>query len=112
MNNIQVTVTAQEKGKTKTANVLLEGELILRHLQQAADEIKRAVSTSDNICVELKNIANIDLACVQLLISARQTAIASQKKFTCQIELPEETKNMLAHAGLAQLPALLNDKLI
>jgi ABC-type transporter Mla MlaB component len=112
MNNIQVTVTAQGKGKTKTANILLEGELILRHLQEAAEEIKRAVGNSDNIHVELKNIVNIDLACIQLLISARLTAVAAQKTFICQMELPEEVKNMMAHAGLAQLPALLNDKLI
>jgi ABC-type transporter Mla MlaB component len=110
MKNIQVTVTAQGSGKTKNARIVLEGELILRCLHEAMEEIKKALGKFDNVTLELKNIVSIDLACIQLLLSARQTAIAAGRHFTCQIELPEEVKNMLAHAGLAHLPALLNEK--
>jgi ABC-type transporter Mla MlaB component len=74
------------------------------------EEIKKALGKFDNVTLELRNIVSIDLACIQLLLSARQTAIAAGRHFTCQIELPEEVKNMLAHAGLAHLPALLNEK--
>jgi ABC-type transporter Mla MlaB component len=108
MKSIQITVTPRSKGKAKNASITLEGELILKNLHCVADELKETISQFDNIHIELTNIQNIDLACIQLLLAAKQTAASAKKQFSCQAELPKELKNIMQHAGLADLPALLN----
>jgi ABC-type transporter Mla MlaB component len=108
MKNIQLTVTPRGSSKNKSVNITLEGDLILRYMHEVTEEVKQTVSRFENITIELKNIANIDLACIQLLLAAKQTAISAKKQFSCQLDLPEEVKGLMQHAGMADLQALLN----
>lgn len=107
MKSIQISTIPQDNGKGKSISIVLEGELILRHLQEIAAQINDIICQHEDINIELKNIINIDLACIQLLLAAKQTAIAEKKQLSCQIELPVELRSIIKHAGLADLPAIL-----
>jgi ABC-type transporter Mla MlaB component len=108
MKNIQMTTTPQFNGNSNSVHIVLEGELLLKHIHELAAEITVVIHQYEDITIALKNIVNIDLACIQLLLAAKQTAIASKKKIACQVELPAEVENVLNHAGLNNFPDIVN----
>jgi ABC-type transporter Mla MlaB component len=108
MNNIQISITPQINENAKSVNIILEGELVLKNLHDLATEVKGIIRQYDEITIELKNIINLDLACIQLLLSAKQTAVSQQKRITCKVELPVELNKVMEHSGLADFPAMLN----
>ncbi|MDO1447521.1 STAS domain-containing protein [Rhodocytophaga aerolata] len=108
MKNIQISITPQIDEHTKRVNLTLEGELVLKNLHELTAEVKDIIKQYDEITIELKNIINLDLACIQLLLSAKQTALSQQKRITCKVELPVEITNVMEHGGLADFPAMVN----
>ncbi len=107
MKNIQLTINPGLKESAHTVRILLEGELLLKHLHDVVEEVKSAVTQYEDITVLLQNVTHIDLACIQLLFSIKQSAHKTNKKFACQVELPADAQNVLANSGIANLAALL-----
>ncbi len=108
MKNIQLTISPGNEASAHTVGIRLEGELLLKHLHEGIEEIKAAVKQYEHISLSLQNISQIDLACIQLLFSIKQSTHIANKKFSCTIELPLEVQNILNNAGMTDLALLLN----
>ncbi|MCH8319315.1 MAG: STAS domain-containing protein [Bacteroidetes bacterium] len=96
----QVTVKAKNRNNV---TVLLEGELTLDHLDQVRKILIDCVRKFEIFQINLKNVANIDLACIQLLYALRKSVGEKNKTVTFSLKLSEELNTMLMHAGFDEL---------
>ena len=96
----QVTVKAKNQNNV---TVLLEGKLTLDHLDQVRKILIDCVRKFEKFQINLKNVANIDLACIQLLYALRKSVGEKNKTVTFSLKLSEELNTMLMHAGFDEL---------
>jgi anti-anti-sigma factor len=89
--------------------ITIEGELTI----SSADELKKvlmdALSVNDQIRLNLEQITEIDLSCLQLLCSAHRTSIKMQKSLTRTDTCPESLKNIAERAGFSRHMGCIKD---
>jgi ABC-type transporter Mla MlaB component len=78
----------------------LSGDLSLRTIADLHAELQRAVAGHDAIAVSTGKVDSIDIAAIQLLVSAARTAAAADKVLTVAAELQSPAGRALVGAGL------------
>lgn len=80
--------------------LLLEGELTLLNAEQLRDNLARAIDSTDRVIIDTDAVTDIDLACLQLLCSAHQSALSLGKQLVLHVPLSEVLTSKVAQAGL------------
>ena len=66
--------------ESKNAGVLkLDGELSIEQAAELKTALINSIENSDNVIIDIEDITEIDLSCMQLLCSAHQTLINLNK---------------------------------
>jgi anti-anti-sigma regulatory factor len=86
--------------KANESNLCLSGELTLLHAAQLKGELIRALDTARRIVIDTQELSAIDLACLQLLCSAHQSARARGKEIILNPRQPEVFRQQIARSGL------------
>ena len=78
----------------------LKGSLGLRDVARLAEELERLLATPSPITIDCAELADVDLSIVQLLISARRTAIAAGRSLTLRHPSDGSLERLLKAAGI------------
>ncbi len=78
----------------------LSGDLSLRTIADLHARLQAAVAGHESVAISTDGIATIDIAAIQLLVSATRTAAAADKVLTVAAELESPTGRSLVGAGL------------
>lgn len=105
MKQALITITGDKK--KKTAQILLEGELVLGSLHKIREELVETVSQYSTIHVTLNNVTGIDLTGIQLLIAIKNRLETLHKNFSFDIQLNNELNTVITQAGFSALPVML-----
>lgn len=100
-NNIKV--TSVKSNGNKAANILLEGDLTLNTLPKTKEKITTAINNYDALNIEVKNIDSFELPWIQLLFAIKKTSQKLNKSITFNINLPDNVKTIVEHAGFNNL---------
>lgn len=79
--------------------IALGGELTIAHAQELRTSLKEAVDGYHSVVVQLGDIADIDLSCLQLLCSAHKSAVKQEKTFAFGEHVPAIFTQIFADAG-------------
>jgi hypothetical protein len=80
---------------------------VLSSIHTLKEKLTDAISRYSTIHVIVKNIAAIDLTGIQLLFAIKRSSETLQKKFSFDIDLPDELNTIISQAGFHNLPAIL-----
>ena len=83
-------------------NFRMEGDLSLQNMNEIKIELTKALEQSKKVCIVLKNVENIDLSCIQMLLSVHRTFKNYKEDIKIQIYLEEALINIISNSGLYQ----------
>ena len=87
-------------GYTGSVGVLtVNGAMTLQQIDKMKAALMKLISGSEHVVVNLEDVTDIDMACLQLLCAAHRTSTALNKNFTITGNRPEIFKNMVNEAG-------------
>ena len=78
----------------------LKGSLGLRDATRLAEDFERALAAPGPVLVDCAELTEIDLAIVQLLISAQRTAMAAGRSLTLRHPVDGPLERLLKAAGI------------
>ena len=90
---------AQNKQKSNTKTIKIENELSLNNVSNVRELLIKTLKEKDDLTLNLKNINNIDLAGIQLIVSLKSYVEKNNKKLTLNLELNDESKELLLNSG-------------
>lgn len=79
----------------------LNGELTLLHAAQFKIELMKALDLSRKVIIDTEELTEIDMACLQLLCSAHQSAGAMKKELSLVPQHSETFYRTIEQAGLS-----------
>jgi len=82
-----------------TEVIHIGGELTISYAGQLREIFLQALSESKMIKLNLEQVTEVDLSCLQLLCSAHRTAVSIGKNFIRSGECPESLKSAAERAG-------------
>jgi anti-anti-sigma regulatory factor len=88
---------------TTIGEVLMEGELTLSNVSSIQNKLLEALKNHKTLKISVKNVAAIDLSCIQLLYSAIKTSEEMKKHVDMDIHLPVAFESLLFKAGFESL---------
>jgi len=103
MENTKLTITQGRKKDVKNGTILFEGELTYNEVDEIKKKITPTIQKYDELNIQLRNIENLDLTCIQLLFAFQKSFRALNKKLTFDIELPNDIKALIEHSGFSQI---------
>ncbi|MBN2520128.1 MAG: STAS domain-containing protein [Bacteroidales bacterium] len=87
---------SKNKKNNKEGIITLEGDLSLKNIKEIKEKIQKGILKFDQLEIHIKNVENIDVTLIQLLISVNQTKKLSKVNIT----IKEQMQNMLETAGI------------
>ncbi len=81
-----------------TVELVMEGELTIKHVEAAREQIQEGFRYQQ-LKITLRHVTNLDLAFIQLLAAARNTASLLQQQLTFEANLPDELRTIVKNAG-------------
>jgi len=79
--------------------ITLARDMTISSAAELKEVLNNALSGSDRIMLNLEQVTEVDLSCLQLLCSAHRTAKKREKSFTRTGDCPETLKIIAEHAG-------------
>lgn len=79
--------------------LLLSGDLVLRHIARLKGEILTALEENDHLLLDLSAAKVVDLPFLQLLCSAHRSAVQRNKSLGLTGEIPDDFRRKLDAAG-------------
>jgi len=79
--------------------VALGGELTIAHAQELWTSLKEAVDGYGSVVVQLGDIVDVDLSCLQLLCSAHKSAMKQKKTLAFGEHVPAMFNQVFADTG-------------
>lgn len=70
-------IATEEAGRA--GELVLKGALVVQRVAEVKEELKNALEEVDTLMVNLAEISELDLSCLQLLCSAHRAAVAMNK---------------------------------
>lgn len=80
----------------------LRGELSLIHAGQFKDELIRALDSAQRVVIETEALSAIDLACLQLICSAHQSALVRGKELILNPRQSEAFMQQIEQSGFTR----------
>lgn len=97
MKNLRIEMLTTDS-VPNTVELVMEGELTLRDVEAAREQIKEGFRYQQ-VKITLRHITNLDLAFIQLLAAARNTASMLHRQLTVEANLPDELQTIVKNAG-------------
>ena len=86
----------------ETGILKLKGELSICGVRELKEALVNALGTADHVIVDVKDVIDIDMACLQVLCSAHRTAVTMGKRFALTQALTSEFSNKALQCGFAR----------
>ena len=83
-------------------HIALEGDLGLRDATRLSEQFRDALAKHSAIVIASKGLTGIDISILQLLVSARKTAVAAGKSLTLEAPPGGVLHQILLKAGFAR----------
>lgn len=80
----------------------LDGELTVQFAGKLKGALMRCLDTSDHLILNLDNVTEIDLSCLQLLCSAHRTSSRMKKQLTIVGRQLQALKQVMEAAGYSR----------
>ncbi len=96
-----MSVTLQQSGNEIT--LTLDGDLTLNHAEELRTFLIKAIIDSNRIFVQLGDVADVDLSCLQLLCSAHRSAARMNRHVSFSGKWPDRFKQAVRDAGYTRL---------
>ncbi len=80
----------------------IEGSLTIEQAGSLKDMLLKVLETEDDVSIDLKKAAPVDLACVQVLCAAHKTFLKAHKRMSIQEGLPATFRKNLSDIALDQ----------
>ena len=87
-----------------TTTVKIEGPLTIEHAIELKTFISNIYANPEDIVMDLDDVTEIDLSCIQLICSANLSFEKSRKQLIRKSVLPEEITHVLYEAGYKRDP--------
>lgn len=84
----------------KENHLLLSGDFGLPDVEQIKVDLTKALESASCVIIDMQELSHIDLACLQLLFSAHQSALSAGKKLILSPRQPEVFKRQITRSGL------------
>lgn len=84
----------------KACHLWLSGELTLVDIEQLKAELITALEKAPRVIVETQGLSHIDVACLQLLHSAHESAQSRRRELVLNSRQSEEFKRQIVRCGL------------
>lgn len=107
MSKINFTLTPIKNDKKKIAKVLIQGNIVLKELEQLHNDLKNAAMNYDELEILMKNIEAIDLPAIQLLFSMKKTFQQDNKTLRVTLDFSEDIRELLKNTGFENLEEFL-----
>ncbi|GEM_PF-6727660 len=107
MKKIQCSFSSVKMDGETVTKLSLQGDLTIQNLEEVKNQVVEAVKHCERMEVVVRNVEGLDLACIQLFFSMRETFARSNRKINFDIDLPDEIKSIVEHAGFIDLPKML-----
>ena len=89
--------TVEQSDEKKILN--LEGDLTIMHAAELKKILQKAVDNSQCVELNLENVTNVDLSCLQLFCSAHRTSLKLNRTISIHSNPPEVLKEAARDAG-------------
>lgn len=99
-NGYRLTATISRRKTVNRLNVVLEGEVCLKNVNQLAKQLQPMVKEYDYLNLQLKNISEFDLSSIQLLWHLKRKAQNQGKTVAIVAQLSQEIQQVIKTAGL------------
>lgn len=94
-----------EQQDENTRVVKLTGEMTVRTIAEAWQNLREALQDSDKITVDVSEISAVDMSFIQLLLSARRSAAQQHKEFRLATPVEGDIRDTLSRGGFLEPPA-------
>ena len=99
MENFKVKYN-NKKGLTEA---VFSGQLTINNIDKIVENVKTNLKKGNALKITSKDIENIDITFVQLLLSLVKTGKTEGFDVKIAVELPDEQKQLLSNAGFSEL---------
>lgn len=82
------------------STLMLSGELTLIHAAEFKTQLVRALVSARRIVIDTQGLSEVDMACLQLICSAHQSAAAAGKELSIASRQSEAFARKVEQAGL------------
>ena len=79
--------------------LFINGELTIQNASELKRILIESIDNSEHVVLNLDNVTEVDLSCLQLLYSAHKTAAKSNRRFTLNNNCPEVFKKAVKDTG-------------
>jgi len=88
------------------ARITLEDVLTLPYADEIRNVLIKALDEAHEVAITFRNVTELDLSCLQLLCSARRSAIRVNKRLSLAGSMPELVQRSIETAGYSLLAGL------
>jgi anti-anti-sigma factor len=87
----------------------LEGRCTIERVHELKGMLLEALGVHDHIILDLRDVVEVDVACLQLLCSAHRASLKSNKHLALDDNKPDVFKRVVRNAGYARTLGCHND---
>lgn len=80
----------------------LEGALTIIHAAELKKILQEAIDNSKNVELDIENVTDVDLSCLQLFCSAHRTSLNLNRTISIESNHPEVFREAVREAGFQQ----------
>ena len=103
MKNISLEINTSDPVNTKAADVILGGDLSVKGVTALKSKLVEIKDQFDKVDMTVRDVTNLDLSVIQLLLSFRKTFKALDKELKINFSLTEEFNDLVAKGGFEEL---------
>jgi anti-anti-sigma factor len=90
-----------EKEEARTV-IVMSGEMTVEHAAGLKDALIRSLEDADHLIVDLRDVTDMDVSCLQLLCSAHRTFAGARKTLEIKSDYPETLKETVREVGYSR----------
>ncbi|OFY84225.1 MAG: hypothetical protein A3F72_14460 [Bacteroidetes bacterium RIFCSPLOWO2_12_FULL_35_15] len=98
---MQISLQPSNRTKVRKTKMFIEGFLTIQYAGQFLEKTKDTLCNYDIIDIVVKNVQDIDLTFIQLIVSMKK--VKEEKKIKIIYELSSEHNNLLKNCGFENL---------
>lgn len=103
MKNISLEINTSDPVSPKAANIILGGDLTVKGVTALKSKFVEIKDQFDKVDITVRDVTNLDLSVIQLLLSFRKTFKALDKDLKIEFNLAEEFNDLVAKGGFEEL---------
>lgn len=77
----------------------LEGSFGIQDIEELKSSLVRALQTVDKVFVDIKNVSDVDISCLELFCSVHRTSVSLQKTLAFSSTISEPFRKVVSEGG-------------